>query len=74
MKRIKDLDKLMFPVELRPIYANHSDSEGEIKSIEIKNHRAVVNTVSGNVLGVVNKDYRLISNAHAGGTRQKVLD
>lgn len=65
MKRIKDLDKLMFPVELRPIYANHSDSEGEIKSIEIKNHRAVVNTVSGNVLGVVHKDYRLISNAHA---------
>ena len=65
MERIKDLDKLMFPVELRQIYVNHTDSKGETKSIEVKNRQAVVNTESGSVLGVVHKDYRLISNAQA---------
>lgn len=65
MERIKDLDKLMFPVDLRRIYVNHTDSKEETKSIEVKNRRAVVNTESGSVLGVVNKDYRLITNEQA---------
>lgn len=65
MKRINDLDKLMFPVELRQIYVDHTDSKEETKSIEVKNRRAVVNTESGSVLGVVHKNYRLISNAQA---------
>ena len=65
MERIKDLDRLMFSVELRRVYITHPNPNGEIRNIEVKNRRAVVNAESGSVLGVVNKGYRLITNERA---------
>lgn len=62
MTRITSFDDLKFPVKLRRIY---TDLNGEKKKIEVPNSRAVVNTESGAVLGVVNKNYELITNSEA---------
>ncbi len=65
MGRITEFDKIMFPVELRSVYSEYVNSKGEKTRISVKNSKAVVNTESGYVLGVVNKDYRLITNQQA---------
>ncbi len=65
MARITSFETLTFPVELRPVYVNHIDLEEQTKQIQVNNSRAVVNTESGKVLGVVNKEYKLITNERA---------
>lgn len=64
MTRITDIDEIMFPVELHPVYTEIG-SNGTTNKIEVKNSKAVVNTKSGTVLGVVNKNYELITNSEA---------
>ena len=65
MARSTSFETLTFPVKLRPVYVNHTDLKGQTKQIQVNNSRAVVNTESGNVLGVVNKEYKLITNERA---------
>ena len=62
--RISNEDELFFPVDTRPIYTRLNDSESETQ-IAIPNRVAVLNCRSGDVLGVVGKDYRLVSNLEA---------
>lgn len=60
MERNKDVNELFFPVELRPIF---TESNG--KRVEIPNNKVVVNASSQKPIGVVSKNYHLITNREA---------
>ena len=64
MPRITKIEDLMFPVELRPVF-----TEIKINGIkyqkDIPNSRVVVNKESGKPLGVVSKNYKLVTNEEA---------
>ena len=60
MARITEFESLRFPVELRPVY--YTDKEVQQS---IPKSRVVVNTKSGEPLGVVSKNYRLLTNEQA---------
>ena len=70
MPRLADLDDLLFPVREYPVYARipgssvPPDGERE-KRIPIPGKKAIVNTDTGRVIGVVNRDYRLVDNREA---------
>ena len=54
----------MFPVDLCPVYTE-IEIDGAELSKEIPKSRAVVNTKSGEPLGIVSKNYRLLTNEQA---------
>ena len=62
MARIVDHKQLYFPVELQPIYTITEDG---FKRIKVPGKLAVVNSNDGNVISVVSKEYRLVSNEEA---------
>lgn len=62
MARIVEHKQLYFPVELQPIYTIAEDG---FKKIEVPGKSAVVNSSNGNVISVVSKGYRLVSNEEA---------
>ncbi|MDE0042084.1 MAG: DUF932 domain-containing protein [Candidatus Poribacteria bacterium] len=64
MPRITEFESLMFPVELRPVYTN-IEIDGTQLQKKIPNSRVIVNIESGKPLGVVSKDYKLITNKEA---------
>lgn len=64
MARITNLDDLLFPVELRPLYTE-IELNGKSSRIEVPNNRIVVNNKSGIALGVVSCNYKLITNHEA---------
>ena len=59
--RRTDLAEILFPVAMRPLH--YLDSEK--RSVPVTSHRAVVNTQSGEHLGVVGSSYRLVTNQEA---------
>ena len=64
MTRITNIHGLTFPVELRPVYTDPG-LNAESKIVKVPSSKAVVNARSGAVLGVVNKNYELITNSEA---------
>lgn len=64
MVRITNIDDLMFPVELRPIYTD-IEIDGKKTQLKVPNNKIVINSKSGNPLGVVSNSYKLISNSEA---------
>ena len=64
MPRIISPDDLFFPVDTRPIYTRWG-SGGSAREIPISGRLAVVNVMSNEVLGVVGKNYRLVTNHEA---------
>ena len=62
MRRDTDVDKITFPVSLKTIFYRPKKENTER---EIKSYKAVVNEKTGDVLSIVSKDYRLVSNAEA---------
>ena len=64
MRRITNPDELFFPVTTQPVYTRTADIHLGIE-IPISNRRAVVNVSTNEVLGVVGKDYRLVTNREA---------
>ena len=64
MLRITDPEELFFPVATQPIYTKQTEDHLS-KEIPISNRQAVVNTRTNEVLGVVSKDYRLVTNLEA---------
>ena len=65
MPRITEIESLMFPVELRPVYYTHTEIGGSRYQNPIPNSRVVVNKESGEPLGVVSKNYKLVTNEEA---------
>lgn len=64
MARITDINSLLFPVELRPVYTEHKVN-GNIKRFKLPNSKAVVNKQTGKPISVVSNTYRLITNEEA---------
>lgn len=60
MARITNIDDLIFPVELCPVYTEINGSR-----IEVPNCRAVINTESDKSFAVVSDNYRLVTNKEA---------
>lgn len=60
MKRLSKQHEILFPVTLAPLSARLGTRE-----VPVSDCRAVVNTRSGRVLGVVGRGYRLVTHAQA---------
>ena len=60
MARLSKLHEIQFPVTLAPLHARLGARE-----IPVSEGRAVVDTRSGRVLGVVGREYRLVTHAQA---------
>ena len=60
-QRKTDLGKVLFPVEMRPLHFLGDDDQPVI----LDSHRAVINTHTGDHLGVVGSGYRLVTNEEA---------
>jgi len=64
MPRLTNLDDVLFPVAEHPVFASVKTSTDE-KRLSVPDKKAIVNTKSGRVLGVVSRGYRLVSNREA---------
>ena len=73
MALITSIEELIFPVELKPIYTN-LEINGKSEEIKVPNSRVVINTQSGKPLGVVSKNYKLITNKEALELGEKGID
>lgn len=64
MTRLTNLEDLLFPVEEHPVFVSMTGNGSE-KRLPVPDKKAIVNTASGRVLGVVGRGYRLVSNREA---------
>jgi hypothetical protein len=62
--RITEVDDLLFPVEIRPIYMDMQVNGTQTK-IAVPNNKIIVNTRSDAPLGVVSNGYKLFTNHEA---------
>jgi hypothetical protein len=62
--RLKQLDDVLFPVEEHPVFVMMRDESGE-RRLPAPDKKAIVNTASQRVLGIVSRDYRLVTNQQA---------
>ena len=60
MPRLQTLDALLFDVALQPVFTTVG-----LRTVPVPEARAVVSMPAGRVLGVVGRDYRLVSHAQA---------
>src|ERR1051326_4814657 len=61
MPRLNALADVLFPVELQPVFAGASDG----RPLLVSDKRAIVDADRGRVLGIVSRDYRLVTNREA---------
>ena len=66
MPRLNALDDLLFPVEMRPVFADMSGAGGE-RPLFVADKRAIVDLERRRALGIVSRDYRLVTNRQALG-------
>ncbi len=64
MPRLSQLDDVLFPVEERAVFAGASGDAGG-KLLPVPDKKAIVNTKRRRVLGIVSREYRLVSNREA---------
>ena len=64
MPRITKVEDLLFPVEEHPVFVMLPKSSGKQK-LQIPNKKAIVNTRTNRVLGIVSREYRLVTNQEA---------
>jgi len=64
MARITSIDNLLFPTEEHPIFAHIRSTDGE-RRVRVPERKAIVNATTGNVIGVVSHDYKLVTNKEA---------
>lgn len=64
MIRLTQLEDVLFPVEERQVFVSVSTQSGE-KLLSVPDKKAIVNKKTNRVLGVVSKDYRLVTNQEA---------
>jgi hypothetical protein len=66
MPRLTNLDDLLFPVEEYPVFASVRDSSTKNESrLLVPGKKAIVNMANLRVLGIVGRDYRLVTNREA---------
>ena len=66
MARLTQLDDVIFPVEEHPVFVSVKTESGEHR-LSVPAKKAIINSKSNRVLGVVSSGYRLVTN-------QQVLD
>ena len=64
MARLTQLDDVLFPVGEHPIFVNIKNLSGE-KQISFPAKKAIVHGATGQVLGIVSRRYKLVSNRQA---------
>jgi hypothetical protein len=64
MARLTQLAQVLFPVEEHPVLVKVSCQDGE-RLLSAPDKKAIVNTASQQVVGVVSRGYRLVSNREA---------
>jgi hypothetical protein len=64
MARLSHLDDVLFAVGEHPIFVSVKSPSGE-KRISVPDKKAIVHGVTGRVLGIVSRGYRLVSNRQA---------
>jgi hypothetical protein len=64
MARLTQLDQVLFPVEEHPILVKVPSSAGE-RLLAVPDKKAIVNMATHDVVGVVSRGYRLVSNREA---------
>jgi len=64
MPRLSQIDDILFPVEEHPVFVNLRMKSGE-RHLPVPYKKAIVNTKTNRVLGVVSRGYRLVTNTEA---------
>lgn len=64
MPRLTRLEDVLFPVKEHPVFASVDDATGE-RRLPVPEKKAIVNSESHCVLGIVSRGYRLVSNREA---------
>jgi len=64
MPRLNQIEDILFPVEEHPVFVSVKKASGE-QRLPVPNKKAIINCDTGRVLGVVSRDYRLVSNREA---------
>ncbi len=59
--RLNQLEDVLFPVEEYPVFVGVRDESGE-RRLTAPNKKAIVHVASQRVLGIVSRDYRLVTN------------
>ena len=62
--RLSLLSDVLFPVEEHPVFVVLRDESGE-RRVAAPNKKAIVNTANHRVLGIVSRDYQLVTNQEA---------
>jgi len=64
MPRLTDLNDVLFPVAEHPVFVSMPNGDGE-RHVSVPDKKAIVNMARNRVLGIVSRDYRLVSNREA---------
>lgn len=64
MPRLTIIEDVLFPVEEHPVFVSVRKESGE-RRLSVPDKRAIVNTKTNRVLGVVSRGYRLVTNHQA---------
>lgn len=64
MPRLTQLDDVLFPVEEHPVFVSVKNGQRE-QRLSVPEKKAIVNTKTQRVLGIVSRGYRLVSNRQA---------
>ena len=64
MPRLTQIDDVLFPVEEHPVFVSVRTESGE-RRLSVPDKKAIVNTKTNRVLGVVSRGYRLVTNGQA---------
>jgi len=64
MPRLTNLNDVLFPVEEHPVFVSMKGKAGE-RRLAVPDKKAIVNCENARVLGIVSRDYRLVSNREA---------
>lgn len=64
MPRLTKLDDVLFSVEEHPVFVSIPENGGE-RRLAVPEKKAIVNPTTRRVLGIVSRDYRLVSNREA---------
>src|SRR5258705_13272475 len=62
--RLSQLEEVLFPVEQHPVFVVVRDESGE-RRLPARDKKAIVNVASQRVLGIVSREYRLVTNPEA---------
>jgi hypothetical protein len=64
MPRITDINQILFSVEEHPVFASINGEQAE-RRLPVHGRKAIVNATSQRVLGIVSRNYRLVTNRQA---------